>query len=156
MNLSWQFKYFTELTTVEFHDLIALRLNAFIMEQNAKYVDLDGKDKKCYHLICRDGFGNIVATARIIPAGISYQEVSIGRAVVASEIRGNQFGVELMNRCMIFIKEEFGNVPIRISAQKHLEKFYTRFGFESTSKEYEEAGIDHVEMLCQAQKEPNV
>ncbi len=147
MNLSWQFKYFTELTTVEFHDLIALRLNAFVMEQNAKYVDLDGKDKKCYHMICRDGFGNIVATARIIPAGISYHEVSIGRAVVASEIRGNQFGVELLNRCMIFIKEEFGDVPVRISAQKHLEKFYTRFGFESTTNEYEEAGIHHVEML---------
>lgn len=147
MNLSWQFKYFTELTTVEFHDLIALRLKAFVVEQHAKYVDLDGKDKKSYHMICRDGFGNIVATARIIPAGISYDEVSFGRLVVTEDLRKNNFGIELMNRCMQFIKEEFGDVAVRVSVQKHLEKFVSKFGFASTGNEYEEAGLPHVEML---------
>ena len=147
MKLSWQFKHFSELTTTEFHDIIALRLKTFVVEQDCNYLDLDGKDKKCYHLICRDGFGNVVATARIIPSGVSYQEVSIGRVVVAEEIRRNQFGIELMERCISFIKEEFGNVPVRISAQKYLEQFYTRFGFESTGKEYPEDGIPHVEIL---------
>src|SRR5690606_21265775 len=99
------------------------------------------------HMICRDGFGNIVATARILPAGVSYDEVSLGRVVVAEERRGNQFGIELMTRSMRFIKDEFGDVPVRGSVQKHLEKFLNRFGFESTGNEYDEAGLPHVEML---------
>lgn len=151
MNLSWEFKHFTELTTVEFHDLIALRLKAFVVEQNATYVDLDGKDKKSYHMICRDGFGNIVATARIIPAGIAYPEVSMGRLVVSEDIRKNQFGVELMNRCLQFIKEEFGDVAVRVSVQKHLERFVGKFKFTSTENEYMEANLPHVEMLYMPQ-----
>jgi len=149
MNLSWQFKHFTELTTMELHDLIQLRLQTFVVEQNCVYQDLDGKDKKSYHLICRDGFGDIIGTARIIPAGISYPEVSIGRFVIAEDKRGNQYGIGMMNRCMEFIKAEFGNVAVRISAQQYLEKFYNRFGFQSTDKKYLEDGIPHLEMLYQ-------
>ena len=137
MHLDWQVKYYPELTTNEFHDIIALRLKAFVVEQNCSYLDLDGKDKKCYHLICRDGFGKVVATARILPPGISYPEVSIGRVVLD----------QLMDQSMKFINEEFGSVPVRISAQKHLENYYNKHNFISTGKEYLEDEIPHVEML---------
>jgi ElaA protein len=147
MKLNYQFKHFKELSTSEFHDLVAVRLKTFVVEQNCSYLDLDGKDKKCYHAICRDGQGNIVATARIIPAGLSYKEVSIGRVVIDEAFRGEGLGHDLMNECAHFIKEEFGNVPIRISAQKHLERFYNGHLFFSTGKEYLEDGIPHVEML---------
>ena len=122
MNLNFQCKHFSELSFVEFHDIISVRLKTFVVEQNCVYQDLDGKDKKCYHLICRDGMGNIVATARILPPGISYGEVSIGRVVLQEELRGNGQGHELMNKCMAFCEKEFGRVPVRISAQKHLEQ----------------------------------
>ncbi len=69
MHLDWQIKHYRDLTINEFHDIIKLRLEAFVVEQNCIYLDLDGKDKKCYHMICRDGMGNIVATARIVPPG---------------------------------------------------------------------------------------
>jgi ElaA protein len=108
---------------------------------------LDGKDKKCYHLICRDGFGKVVATARILPPGISYTEVSIGRVVLDQEIRGKGIGHQLMEQSMKFINEEFGAVPVRISAQKHLENYYNTHNFISTGKEYLEDDIPHVEML---------
>ncbi|MEN9998984.1 MAG: hypothetical protein RI922_1974 [Bacteroidota bacterium] len=147
MHLDWQVKYYPELTTNEFHDIIALRLKAFVVEQNCSYLDLDGKDKKCYHLICRDGFGKVVATARILPPGISYPEVSIGRVVLDQAIRGNGIGHQLMNESMKFINEEFGAVPVRISAQKHLENYYNKHNFISTGKEYLEDDIPHVEML---------
>jgi ElaA protein len=88
MNLNFQCKHFNELSVVEFHDIVAVRLKTFVVEQNCIYQDLDGKDKKCYHLICRDGKGDIVATARILPPGISYGEVSIGRVVLQEELRG--------------------------------------------------------------------
>lgn len=147
MHLDWQVKHYPVLTTNEFHDIIALRLKAFVVEQNCSYQDLDGKDKKCYHLICRDGFGKVVATARILPPGLSYEEVSIGRVVVDDSIRGNGAGHELMKQCMTFSIEEFGNVSVRLSAQKHLENYYQKHGFVSTGKEYLEDGIPHVEML---------
>jgi ElaA protein len=147
MHLDWQVKHYPELTTNEFHDLIALRLKAFVVEQNCSYLDLDGKDKKCYHLICRDGFGKVVATARILPPGISYSEVSIGRVVLDQEIRGKGIGHQLMEQSMKFINEECGSVPVRISAQKHLENYYNTHNFFSTGKEYLEDEIPHVEML---------
>lgn len=147
MKLNYQFKHFRELTTSELHDIIAVRLKTFVVEQNCSYLDLDGKDKKCYHAICRDGKDDIVATARIVPAGISYNEVSIGRFVINEEFRGEGFGHELMKNCLSFVVEEFGTVPIRISAQKHLENFYNNHLFFSTQKDYLEDGIPHVEML---------
>lgn len=147
MHLDWQVKHYPELTTNEFHDIIALRLKAFVVEQNCSYLDLDGKDKKCYHLICRDGFGKVVATARILPPGISYSEVSIGRVVLDQEIRGKGIGHQLMEQSMKFIKDEFGAVLVRISAQKHLENYYNSHNFFSTGKEYLEDDIPHVEML---------
>jgi ElaA protein len=147
MLVNFQFKFFSELTTNEFHDIIELRLKTFVVEQNCSYLDLDGKDKKCYHVICRDGMGVVVATARILPPGISYPEVSIGRVVVDENFRGKGDGHILMKECMKFIKAEFGIVPIRISAQKHLEKYYNAHLFFSTGKEYLEDDIPHVQML---------
>ena len=147
MHLNWQIKPYSELTTTEFHDIIALRLKAFVVEQNCCYQDLDGKDKKCYHLLCRDGQGKVVATARILHPGTSYSEVSIGRIVVEKSVRGNNIGHELIQKCMHYVIEEFGDVAIRISAQKHLEDYYGKHQFHSTGNEYLEDNIPHVEML---------
>ena len=147
MHLNWLIKPYNELTTTEFHDIIALRLKAFVVEQNCSYLDLDGKDKKCYHLLCRDGQGKVVATARILHPGASYPEVSIGRVVVEKSLRGNNIGHELMEKCMHYVNEEFGNVAIRISAQKYLEGYYSKHKFLSTGNEYLEDNIPHIEML---------
>jgi ElaA protein len=146
-HFAWQVKYYPELTTNEFHDIIALRLKAFVVEQNCAYLELDGKDKKSYHVICRDGFGDVVATARILPPGLSYDEVAIGRVVIDESIRGKGIGHELMEQSMQYAEEEFGKVPIRISAQKHLETYYNKHQFFNTGKEYLEDNIPHVEML---------
>jgi ElaA protein len=145
--IHFQIKHYNELTLNEFHDLIALRIKVFIIEQNCPYQDLDGKDKKSYHLIGRDGYGNIVATARILPHHISYPEISIGRVVIAEENRGNGSGHDMMKFIITFIQEEFGmEENITISAQKYLEKFYETHGFKSTGKAYLEDDIPHVQM----------
>lgn len=147
MILDWQIKHFSELTLAEFHDVIALRIRVFVVEQNCPYQELDGKDKKSYHLICRDGMGKIVATARILPPGLAYKEVAIGRVVVSESIRGLGLGHELMRQCVQFILAEFGMVDIRLSAQAHLEKYYEKHQFKSTGHNYLEDNIPHVEML---------
>ena len=141
MHLEWQIKHYNELTLNEFHDIIALRVNVFVVEQDCPYQELDGKDKKCYHVICRDGMGNIVATARIAPPGISYDNSpSIGRVVIDESIRNQGKGHELMNKCVDYSILEFGNSTITISAQNG------GHNFTSTGKEYLEDGIPHVEM----------
>ena len=147
MILNWQIKHFSELTLTEFHDIIALRMKVFVVEQNCPYQDLDGKDKKSYHVIGRDGTGELVATARILRTGISYPEVSIGRVIVDEKVRGHAKGHELMKICMQFVVAEFGNVPIRIGAQNHLENFYQSHAFLASSEMYLEDNIPHIEML---------
>ena len=93
MNLNWQIKPYHDLSLNEFHDIIALRLQAFVVEQNCAYLDLDGKDKKSYHVICRDGKGNVLATARILPPGLGYEEdAAIGRVVINESLRATTFG----------------------------------------------------------------
>lgn len=148
MRIHWNIKHYNELSLDEFHDLIQLRIDVFVVEQNCPYSELDGKDKKSYHVIGRDGFGKIAATARILPAGVSYEnDVAIGRVVIGTEHRGLQLGHELMKQCREFIELEFGKTSIRLSAQKHLENYYSQHDFISTGKEYLEDGIPHVEML---------
>ena len=145
--LNWQFKHYNDLLLNEFHDILALRIQVFVVEQNCPYQELDGKDKKCYHLICRNGKGDVVGTMRILPPGIGFEEVGLGRIVLAESARGELQGHEMMREAMTFSKEEFGDVPIKLSGQKHLEGFYNRHGFQSTGKEYLEDGIPHVEMI---------
>lgn len=152
MHLDWQIKHYTDLSLNEFHDIVALRLEAFVVEQNCAYLDLDGKDKKSYHLICRNGKGDVVATARILPPGLAYKDAAIGRVVIDEEIRGHGIGHDLMDRCIQFASKEFGGSPIIISAQKHLEKYYQHHGFVSTGSEYLEDNIPHVEMMLTPKK----
>lgn len=148
MVVSWQIKHYSELSVSEFHDLIALRIAVFVVEQNCPYQELDGKDKKAYHLIGRNGQGNIVATLRILPAGLSYQEVSIGRVLTSADVRNAGLGHKLMDEAHRFVFEEFGgNTPIRLSAQTHLKNYYEKHGYQDTGKHYLEDGIPHTEML---------
>jgi ElaA protein len=150
MFFDWQIKPYSELNTNEFYDLAQLRQRVFVVEQNCPYLDLDGKDKKSYHVIGRDGKGNVVATARILHPGINYPEVSIGRVVIAGENRGSGLGNVLMQETINFCKEEFGDdVAIRISAQSYLLGYYQNHGFVSTGKQYLEDDIPHEEMIFQ-------
>jgi len=146
MNLNWQIKPYNELSLNEFHDIIELRINVFVVEQNCPYSELDGKDKKSYHVVCRDGVGNLAATARIVPPGLSYDTPSIGRVVLTKSLRGTGKGHDLMNKCVAYCIQEFGQGTITLSAQKHLEKYYNSHKFKSTGKEYLEDGIPHVQM----------
>ncbi len=147
MKFEHQVKSFQELSLEEFHDIIALRIQIFIIEQNCPYQEVDGKDKLAHHLFFKNEMDEIIAVTRILPQGISYEEVAIGRVVVHEEYRGTGLGNQLMADSMNFVKDKYGEVPVRLSAQKHLENYYGNHGFKSTGKEYLEDGIPHVEML---------
>ena len=147
MKFEHQVKSFQELSLEEFHDIIALRIQIFIIEQNCPYQEVDGKDKLAHHLFFKNEIDEIIAVTRILPQGISYTEVAIGRVVVHEDYRGTGLGNQLMADSMNFVRDKYGEVPVRLSAQKHLENYYGNHGFKSTGKEYLEDGIPHVEML---------
>lgn len=147
MKFEHQVKSFQELSLEEFHDIIALRIQIFIIEQNCPYQEVDGKDKLAHHLFFKNEMNEIIAVTRILPQGIFYDEVAIGRVVVHEDYRGSGLGNQLMSGSMNFVRDKYGEVPVRLSAQKHLENYYGNHGFKSTGKEYLEDGIPHVEML---------
>ncbi|MBI2258829.1 MAG: GNAT family N-acetyltransferase [Flavobacteriia bacterium] len=145
--MSFQIKPFDQLTLIEFHELIQLRNEVFVIEQNCVYQELDGKDIFSFHLIGKDENDLTICTCRILPEGISYPEVSIGRFVVKKNVRGKGVAEQMMKNCLDFIEKNFNEKAIRISAQCYTEKFYQKFAFVSTNKTYLEDGIPHVEMI---------
>jgi ElaA protein len=140
--MRWIDRSFAQLTVPELYAIIALRERVFVVEQNCPYQDADGADPVSHHLWA-DVDGAIHAYLRIVPAGVKYTEVSIGRVITAPEARGTGLGKTLMQRGLALA----GAVPVRISAQAHLEKFYVDLGFVRTSDVYDEDGIPHIEML---------
>lgn len=146
MKMNWSHKRFADLSTDEFHDIVDLRVRVFVVEQNCPYPELDGKDKQSTHVIGRDDNGDILAYARIVDPGLSYPEPSIGRVVTHEKVRGGGIGHELMEQSMHHVREKFGQVPVRLSAQEHLRSFYGKHGFLTESDVYLEDDIPHIEM----------
>lgn len=139
---------FYQLSPFELYEIMALRQEVFIVEQNCPYLDADGKDPGSWHLMGRDASGKLICYTRLLPEGISYAGyVSIGRVVSAPSARGTGAGKILMRRSIEMCAHLFGNQPIKIGAQSYLVKFYESFGFRSTGEEYLEDGIPHTKMI---------
>jgi len=149
MKLRWLCKKFEELSNNELYDLMVLRQEVFVVEQNCAYLDADGKDQHSWHVSGYDEKGKLAAYARIVFPGVSYKEVAIGRVITSQTHRSKGAGKELMCESLKAIENIYGKVPVRISAQTYLVKFYSEFGFVSTGKEYLEDNIPHTEMLKQ-------
>lgn len=143
--INWICKSFEELTTLELYALLQLRNEVFIVEQNCPYLDVDGKDLKSYHLMAWKE-DRLIAYTRLIPPGISYDEVSIGRVVNSPSVRGSGIGKELMQLSIAKIYELFGKQDILIGAQFYLKKFYSDLGFEQEGDVYLEDNIEHILM----------
>lgn len=145
MSLQWKIKPFDALTVHELYDLLRLRSEIFVVEQNCVYLDLDGKDKIALHLI--GAFeGKIVAHARLFKPGISFDNASIGRVVVDANYRSKKWGHELMQQAISEIANQYNETAITIGAQLYLKKFYESHGFLQTSEMYLEDDIPHIEM----------
>lgn len=143
----WHYKLFDELTAKELYQIIQLRNEVFVIEQDCIYQDADGKDLKCGHLWATIN-DEVVAYSRIVPKGISYDnEPSIGRVVSSDKVRGMGLGKQLIEYSIQTIENRLFTSSIRISAQLYLKAFYESFGFEQVSEEYLEDDIPHIEML---------
>ena len=149
MDIQWVLKKFDELTPGELYAIMQLRNEVFVVEQNCVYQDADNKDQLSFHF---SGWKKekLVAYTRIVPAGIIFKAVSIGRVITSPGIRRSGIGKELMVRSIEQVNKLFGKVPIQIGAQLYLKTFYTSLGFQQISDTYSEDGIEHIEMILEA------
>lgn len=141
----FKIKPFTALSTQELYEVVKLRIEVFIVEQNCVYQDIDGKDQKALHVL---GYheGELVAYCRLFDAGYYFDNASIGRVIVAEKHRENKWGHDLMREAIAGVSTHFGKSQITISAQLYLQKFYESHGFVKTSEMYLEDDIPHIQM----------
>lgn len=144
--MQWEIKAFDQLSLQELYTIFTLRTNVFVVEQACPYPELDGKDPNCLHLLGTIN-GELVAYLRILPAGLRYDEVSIGRVVIKPSHRGKGLGRLMMEQAIHCITNEWKESQIKIGAQAYLEKFYQSLGFEPVSEVYLEDDIPHLDML---------
>lgn len=144
--LNWKYKPFDELDPHELYQILRLRSEVFVVEQNCAYLDPDNKDQRSFHL---SGWDNsfLVAYARLLPPGLAFEEASIGRVVTHAHYRKTGAGKALMNRAIEKTLQQFNVPTIRIGAQLYLLSFYKSLGFQPSGPEYLEDGIPHIEML---------
>lgn len=140
-----QIKKFDDLTLSELYEILNLRNEVFVVEQNCPYLDTDGKDQVAHHvMLWKDEV--LVGYARIFSAGIKYPTSSIGRVVINPRHRALKQGHFLMEHAVKAVEDLYKTGNITISAQAHLQRFYNKHGFETVSEEYLEDDIPHVEM----------
>ena len=144
--MQWEIKAFDQLSLQELYTILTLRTNVFVVEQACPYPEVDGKDPNCLHLLGTIN-GELVAYLRILPAGLRYDEVSIGRVVINPSHRGKGLGRLMMEQAIHCITNEWKESQIKIGAQAYLEKFYQSLGFEPVSEVYLEDDIPHLDML---------
>lgn len=146
--MHWSWTRFERLGVQGLYDILALRCRVFILEQGP-YQDPDGLDRHSWHLLGRDEAGVLQAYLRVVDPGLKYEQPSIGRVITSPETRGTGLGRALMVEGVARCVDAWPGRGIRISAQAHLARFYSDFGFERVGDDYLEDGIPHCEMWRQ-------
>ncbi|GAB3484960.1 GNAT family N-acetyltransferase [Marinomonas epiphytica] len=146
---TWQTHPFSHFSTLRLYQVLKLRCDIFVVEQNCPYPELDNLDiiDDTFHVYAIDQ-DQPCAYARIMAPGLVYENaLSLGRVLVAQSHRGSKIGHLLMDQCLTFCQQNWPNTNIKISAQAHLRKFYESHGFHTVSTPYLEDNIPHVTML---------
>lgn len=144
---AWTFRHWNELGRDDLYEILVVRTRVFIVEQSCPFLDADGLDRASWHLFTTAPSGAALAYLRVVEPGAKYVEPSLGRVVTVPEARRSGLGRALFAEGLRRTEGLFGRVPVRIGAQKYLERFYGEFGFVRASEEYDEDGIVHIEMV---------
>lgn len=139
-------KSFTELSIQELYDVLQLRSEVFVVEQDCVYQDIDGKDQNALHVVGYKN-GKVIAYTRLFPPGAYFEYASIGRVVVAKKERQHNYGFDIMNASISAIQKHYKEAKIKISAQVYLKRFYNNLEFFEVGETYLEDGIPHIGMI---------
>ncbi|KQY81735.1 GNAT family N-acetyltransferase [Pelomonas sp. Root1444] len=145
--MRWTCLPFSELSAQQLYDLLALRSEVFVVEQQCVFLDIDGLDPKTLHLQGHgEDDGALKAYARLLPPGLKAPDALIGRVVAAPTARSGGVGRALMTEAVAQCARLWPGVAVTLHAQAHLERFYAGFGFRPVGAPYMEDGIPHIEM----------
>ena len=141
-------KSFKSLSLEELYEILRLRTEIFVLEQECLYQDLDGKDTEAFHVLGKKN-GKLIAYARYFQSNVFADEAIIGRVVVKKSERGKKYGHSIMNATLDVINKKNPGIIVRLSAQQYLIDFYESLGFKTKGDGYLEDGIPHILMLKQ-------
>ncbi|MFG6120558.1 GNAT family N-acetyltransferase [Thalassobacillus sp. B23F22_16] len=144
--MEWNQQSFQQLSNQKLYQILQLRVEVFVVEQECAYPELDGHDESSTHLWLESN-NDIVAYCRLVPAGDKYPYISIGRVVVNPSYRSQGYARQLMDKAIEVIQTQGNATEIFLQGQEHLRHFYGSFGFEEISEVYMDDGIPHVDML---------
>ncbi|WP_227869567.1 GNAT family N-acetyltransferase [Undibacterium parvum] len=153
-NITWQCLRFSELSTTQLYAILKARSEVFVVEQNCVYLDMDGVDPLCQHLVAWTPAQEVAAYLRLVPPGIKFAEASLGRVISSPALRGTGIGKQLLSKALEQLALSYPDQPVRIGAQQYLEKFYQSFGFVTASAMFLEDEIPHIEMLRTSDTQP--
>lgn len=144
--MHWACLRFGELGVQQLYDVLALRSEVFVVEQQCLFLDIDGLDPQTLHLLGTGDDGRLQAYARLIPPGLKAPDALIGRVVTSPAARGGGAGRALMLEAVAQCGRLWPGRAITLHAQAHLQRFYAGFGFGPVGEPYMEDGISHQEM----------
>lgn len=146
--MHWQWLPFSDLSPQVLYAVLRLRQEVFVVEQDCPFLDADGDDMRCHHLLGWAADGGLDAYLRAYPPGAldGHGEVVIGRVVTAQRARGTGLGRELMQQGIDRSMHTWGRGPIYLGGQSYLEGFYRSLGFATCGPGYLEDGIPHLPM----------
>lgn len=147
MDLNFIVKNFNDLSPSELYQILKLRFDIFVVEQNCIYNEYDNYDQNAIHIQLFDEKNNLIACSRIIAPNVKYKEATFGRFVLNKNERGKGIADKLADETIIQLYKAFGKIPIKIEAQAYLENFYEKFGFKAISEPYDWDGIMHIDMM---------
>jgi ElaA protein len=137
---------FDDLRVNVLYEMLRLRSEVFVVEQQCVFQDIDGADRQAMHLMGVQ-HGELQAYARCFGPGVKFAEASIGRVLTRQSARGTGLGHALIEQAISAVSQVWGPQAIRIGAQMQLAGFYAKHGFADVGKTYMEDGIPHLEML---------
>lgn len=143
--IHFQWFQFSDLSPYQLYDILVLRSEVFVIEQNCLYMDADGKDSEAIHLLGMQD-ETLAAYLRLFPPTEIESYISFGRVVTNRHVRGKGHGKQLLQTLFDYCDAHYPGITIRCSAQLYLKAFYESFGLKAHGEVYQEDGIPHIAM----------
>ena len=143
----WWKKNLSELDVIEFYQILKLRIDTFVVEQERIYHELDAKDLEAVHVFHTNKDGEIEAYARVFEEG---EHLVFGRVVTAKSSRGQGLGGKLIREILQLCSEKWAGKEIKIEAQEQVVGLYKKYGFEEVGRSFIFESTPHVTMVYKA------
>lgn len=136
-------KRFSELDSNELYEILKLRFDVFVLEQECLYQEIDNLDQDAIHIYIKDG-EDIVAYLRVLDRKVESEDVAIGRVIAKNRRQG--LGTLVLKEGIKAAKEFFDAHAIYLEAQSYAKEFYENQGFVLISDEFLLDDISHIKM----------